>query len=139
MKVIVSFLLFVIIILPLNGKISLRVFPISLNKLCQVFGVEGKTSPYNPKYNNIEFFNIPKLVNSFKKYSLQDAIALYKALFIAQLTYFKSFGVDIESIYSTSTLSLKIYRTKFQDKGGVYMFFNLINGNCYIGSSINLA
>ena len=25
------------------------------------------------------------------------------------------------------------------DKGGVYMFFNLINGNCYIGSSINLA
>jgi group I intron endonuclease len=26
-----------------------------------------------------------------------------------------------------------------KDKGGVYMFFNLINGNCYIGSSINLA
>lgn len=25
------------------------------------------------------------------------------------------------------------------DKAGVYMFFNLINGNCYIGSSINLA
>lgn len=26
-----------------------------------------------------------------------------------------------------------------KDKAGVYMFFNLINGNCYIGSSINLA
>ena len=26
-----------------------------------------------------------------------------------------------------------------KDKGGVYMFYNLINGNCYIGSSINLA
>jgi group I intron endonuclease len=26
-----------------------------------------------------------------------------------------------------------------KDKGGIYMFFNLINGNCYIGSSINLA
>jgi group I intron endonuclease len=26
-----------------------------------------------------------------------------------------------------------------KDKGGVYMFFNLINGNCYISSSINLA
>jgi len=26
-----------------------------------------------------------------------------------------------------------------KDKGGVYMFFNLINGNCYIGSSVNLA
>jgi len=26
-----------------------------------------------------------------------------------------------------------------KDKGGVYMFYNLINGNCYIGSSTNLA
>lgn len=26
-----------------------------------------------------------------------------------------------------------------KDKGGVYMFFNLINGNCYIGSSVKLA
>ena len=26
-----------------------------------------------------------------------------------------------------------------KDKAGVYMFFNLINGNCYIGSSVNLA
>jgi group I intron endonuclease len=26
-----------------------------------------------------------------------------------------------------------------KDKAGVYMFFNFINGNCYIGSSVNLA
>ena len=26
-----------------------------------------------------------------------------------------------------------------KDKAGVYMFFNLTNGNCYIGSSVNLA
>jgi len=26
-----------------------------------------------------------------------------------------------------------------KDKAGVYMFFNLINGNCYVGSSVNLA
>ena len=26
-----------------------------------------------------------------------------------------------------------------KDKAGVYMFFNLINGNSYVGSSINLA
>jgi hypothetical protein len=62
---------------------------------------------YNPKFNNIDFFNIPILIHSFKKDSLQDAISLYKALYSAQLMYFTKFGVDIESIYSTATLSLK--------------------------------
>jgi hypothetical protein len=97
-------------------KDSLRIFPMSLNKLCQLFGVEGKSTSYNPKFNNIEFFKVSKLVYSFKKYSLQDAIALFKALHLAQLIYFKTFGVDIESVYSTATLALKIFRTKFLDK-----------------------
>ena len=49
----------------------------------------------------------------FKKYSLQDSVSLNKALWTAQFWYFDKFGVDIESIYSTATLSLKIFRTKF--------------------------
>jgi len=40
--------------------------------------------------------------------------------------------IDIKDSRSDILLNIK-------DKGGVYMFFNLINGNCYIGSSINLA
>ena len=40
--------------------------------------------------------------------------------------------IDIKESRSDLLLNIK-------DKGGVYMFFNLINGNCYIGSSINLA
>src|SRR5258705_6771974 len=40
--------------------------------------------------------------------------------------------IDIKESRSDILLNIK-------DKGGVYMFFNLINGNCYIGSSINLA
>src|SRR6266403_2157862 len=91
-------------------KDSLRIFPISLNELCKIFGVEGKTTECNIKYNDMKFLEIPKLVYSFKKYSLQDSVSLYNALFIAQLFYFKKFGVDIESIYSTSTLALKFYR-----------------------------
>jgi len=35
---------------------------------------------------------------------------------MAQNTYFNLFKVDIESIYSTATLALKIFRTKFLDK-----------------------
>jgi group I intron endonuclease len=40
--------------------------------------------------------------------------------------------IDIKESRSNILLNIK-------DKGGVYMFFNLINGNCYIGSSVNLA
>lgn len=97
-------------------KDSLRIFPISLDKLCKVFNVEGKLMSYNPKFNSIDFFKAPMLIKTFKNYSLQDAIALFKALVKAQNIYFNLFGIDIESIYSTSTLALKIFRTKFLDK-----------------------
>ena len=43
--------------LSFEWKDSLRIFPISLDKLCTVFGVEGKLVPYNPKFNNISLFN----------------------------------------------------------------------------------
>jgi hypothetical protein len=44
-------------------------------------------------------FNNPKLLFTFKKYSLQDAVSLFNALLNAQSIYFDKFGVDIESIY----------------------------------------
>jgi len=88
----------------------------SLNNLCQLFWVEGKLIPYNPKFNDISLFNSPRIWGLFKKYALQDAVALYESLFVAQNLYFTKFGVDIESIYSMATLALKIFRTKFLDK-----------------------
>jgi hypothetical protein len=97
-------------------KDSLRIFPISLDKLCKTFGVEGKLITCNIKFNSLELFNSPKTWGLFKRYSLQDAKALYYALYYAQFTYFNKFGVDIESVYSTATLSLKIFRSKFLDK-----------------------
>lgn len=87
----------------------------SLNKLCKMFGVIGKLSTYNPKFRDLNMFNNPRLLNSFKNYAIQDAKALFDALFGAQLIYWSNFHVDIESVYSTATLSLKIYRTKFQN------------------------
>lgn len=122
----------------IEWKDSLRIFPISLDKLCQLFEVDGKLTPYNPKFNNIDLFKIPKLFNKFKKYSLQDSIALYKALFTAQHLYFSKFGIDIESIYSTSTLALKIFRTKFQEKPIFILpshFDNFIRNSYYGGGT----
>src|SRR6266478_2595449 len=89
----------------IEWKDSLRIFPMSLNNLCKMFGVEGKITPYNPKFNNIELFNNPELLQLFTEYSLQDAKALYNSLYLAQLYYFNSFKVDINSLYPFAMLN----------------------------------
>lgn len=93
---------------------SFRIFPVSLNDLCKNFGVEGKISKYNIEFNNLTLFNNPKLLKEFIDYSIQDSISLYKALEVAQKIYILNYNVDITTVYSTSTLSLKIYRANFQ-------------------------
>jgi hypothetical protein len=124
----------------IEWKDSLRVFPISLDKLCKMFGVDGKTNSYNPKFNSLELFNNPELLNTFIKYSLQDAKSLFNALNVAQRIYFDNFKVDIESVYSTATLSLKIFRTMFQDKPIFILPYNTDNfvRNAYFGGGTDV-
>jgi hypothetical protein len=93
---------------------SYRIFPVSLDNLCTNFEVEGKTSKYNQKYNDINLFKDLELLEEFKSYSLQDSVGLLKALIKAQKIYYDNYKVDISSILSCSTLSLKIYRSNFQ-------------------------
>ena len=100
----------------IEWKDSLRIFPCSLDKLCKNFGVEGKSTRYNSEFNNINLFDNSELFELFKEYSKQDAKALYDALRTAQAIYWDEFKIDIESVYSTATLSLKVFRTNFQDK-----------------------
>lgn len=101
----------------LNNEIfwrdSFRIFPVSLNELCKNFGVDGKLSKYRPEFNDLSLFDNPMLLKEFLDYSTQDAIALHNALEQAQKLYINDYQVDITTIYSTSTLSLKIYRNKF--------------------------
>lgn len=104
----------------IEWKDSLRIFPISLDKLCKMFLVEGKTASYNPHFNNIDLFNHTQLLQQFITYSKQDAKALYEALTTAQDIFFDKFKVDIETVYSTATLALKVYRTHFQ-KESIYI------------------
>lgn len=94
-------------------KDSLRVFPVSLKELCKTFEVEGKLFPYNPKFNSISLFSDYNLLEQFIEYSKQDSICLLKALTKAQNIYIKEHTVDISSIWSTSTLSFKIFRLNF--------------------------
>jgi hypothetical protein len=93
---------------------SYRIFSVSLNELCEVFNVDGKLSKYNPKFNSLDtLLTDEKLFTQFKQYAIQDSKALLKALLNAQEIYLRDFNIDITSIVSTSSLSLKIFRTKF--------------------------
>lgn len=86
----------------------------SLNNLCKIFGVTGKISSYNEDFNSLHLLNSNKeLYNNFIEYAKQDSLSLYEALTTAQNTYYNDFKVDITTILSTSTLSLKIFRKHF--------------------------
>lgn len=67
-------------------KDSLRIFPVSLQELCSLFGVEGKLHNYNPLFNKISLFENKELLNKFIEYSKQDSISLLKALIKALKT-----------------------------------------------------
>jgi|HubBroStandDraft_2_1064218.scaffolds.fasta_scaffold11044_2 hypothetical protein len=109
----------------IEWKDSLRIFPMSLDKLCKMFPVTGKTSPYNTDFSSIDLFDKPELLQLFIEYSLQDAKALYHALSMAQSIYFNNFKVDLVSVYSTATLSLKIFRTMFQEDDIFILPYNI--------------
>lgn len=94
-------------------KDSFRIFPISLQELCKTFEVEGKLSSYNPDFNKISLFKDADLLEQFIEYSKHDSICLLKALTKAQDIYIDEHQVDLTTIWSTSTLSLKIFRLKF--------------------------
>ena len=97
--------------LKFNWIDSYRIFPVSLENLCNNFNVNGKISKYNEKFNNIELFSDNSLVSEFKQYALQDSICLLNALNKAQKIYAENNNVDITSILSTSTLSFKSEET----------------------------
>nr|BBG67082.1 hypothetical protein [Stropharia rugosoannulata] len=94
-------------------KDSYRVFPISLSDLCETFGVDGKIGEYKDEYNDISVFSKDNSLKNFLDYALQDAKALYEALHKAQNIYYDQYHVDVTTIFSTSTLSLKIFRQGF--------------------------
>jgi hypothetical protein len=94
-------------------KDSLRIFPLSLKELCKTFEVEGKLYSYNPEFNKIILFENESLLNQFIIYSQQDSICLLKALTKAQNIYINEHLVDIATIWSTSSLSFKIFRQNF--------------------------
>jgi hypothetical protein len=97
----------------ITWKDSYRIFGVSLNQLCKVFAVEGKTQIYNEEFNSIKLFSNPIKLKLFLEYAIQDSVALYNALMKAQKYYISMYNVDISSIVSTSTLSFKIFRKHF--------------------------
>ena len=72
-------------------------------------------SKYNPAFNTIDLFEDKNFWLEFKKYARQDAIALYKSMLYAKHIYLMKYYIDLSDVVSTSSLSLKIFRSKFLD------------------------
>ena len=93
---------------------SMRIFPVKLQQLCEVFSVKGKFSKYNPEFNKLSILKPGNPMHKqFLEYAIQDSIALFQAMSKAQTIYFKKHRVDICTIVSTASLSLKIFRTNY--------------------------
>jgi group I intron endonuclease len=117
---------FIMVLLKLNLSLKLLSKSISIN---EIINRELKDIDSND-IDNLTLFNIlnklptPKAPNPKKG---KNKINFEKLNNIQAEAKF----IDIKESKSDILLNIK-------DKGGVYMFFNLINGNYYIGSSINL-
>ena len=87
-----------------------------MDDLCSIYNVSGKLSVYKTEYNNLSILNNTELLIELMEYNKQDAEALYNALIKAQEVFYFFYKVDIVTIVSTSSLALKIFRTKYLDK-----------------------
>ena len=94
-------------------KDSYRVLPVSLNELCDIFKVEGKSGEYMQDFNSMSVLKDKTMLNSLIAYNLEDSKALLRALKEAQQTYANEFNVDIATILSTTSLAMKVFRTNF--------------------------
>ena len=101
--------------LTITFKDSLRIFPVSLNELCKIYNVEGKLTEYRQEFNHISILDEDKtnLLEELRKYNRQDSNSLFTALDRAQHTFYCLHRIDIVDIVSTSSLALKIFRSKY--------------------------
>ena len=97
-------------------KDSYRIFPCSLDELCNIFSVQGKIGSYRSEFNSFELFSDKRLLKELIEYGKQDTRGLYNALKKAQNAYFKNYSVDITSIVSIPSLAFKIFRLNYLDK-----------------------
>nr|YP_007475385.1 DNA polymerase [Microbotryum lychnidis-dioicae]AGE14599.1 DNA polymerase [Microbotryum lychnidis-dioicae] len=100
-------------------KDSLRILPMSLESLASTYNIKGKTEPYNVKWQDLTFHlnNNPLKPTEdwirFKLYADQDVISLYKIMIKTQNWCYSEFQTDLALTFSTASLAIRVYRTKF--------------------------
>jgi hypothetical protein len=91
----------------------MRLFNVKLEILCENMVVPGKAGKYIPVFNSIHLTRLKKTFQIWIKYAEQDSIALLMCMHKAQNMYLNNYGVDLATVWSTSTLALKIFRLNF--------------------------
>lgn len=101
--------------LTITFKDSLRIFPVSLNELCEIYNLPGKSGVYKEEYNNLSILDNSTLLDELIFYNKTDAKILFEVLGRAQHTFYHLYRVDITYIVSTSSLALKLFRSGYLD------------------------
>lgn len=83
--------------------------------MCEIYHLPGKSGVYKEEYNNLNILDNSTLLDELIFYNKTDAKILYEVLCRAQQTFYQLYKVDITSIVSTSSLALKIFRSRYLD------------------------
>jgi DNA polymerase type B, organellar and viral len=102
-------------------KDSFRIFPTSLASLSSLFNVPIPKGELN--HNSINLINIGDIRLEVEAYLKKDLISLLDIMKAASEMLYNDFQVDLTTVFSTSSLAMKIFRTAFLPFGG---FFNLV-------------
>jgi hypothetical protein len=105
--------------LPNNISIrdSLRIFPSSLDELSKQFKVENPKISFNHNQVTVnKIYNDKKFKKNLEQYLTNDLIYLLQVILATTKMIYENYGVDLSKTYSTASLAIKIFRTKFLDK-----------------------
>jgi len=92
-------------------KDSARILPASLSDLSLIFKVPTPKGIFNHAKMNVK--TLRKYKEELLEYLNKDLISLLDVIEAASIYLFKTYQIDLADTYSTSSLAMKIFRTKF--------------------------
>jgi hypothetical protein len=126
----------------INFKDSYRIFPLSLANLSDIYDVKNKKSDFDHKSvtTNIIINNTNNFKNSLIFYLSNDLRSLQEIILKASKYLLTNYNVSLLDVYSTSSLAMKIFRTKFMnfDIPILPKFYDKILRKSYKGGVVNI-
>jgi len=93
---------------------SYRMFPFSLENLCKSLNIKNKKFIFD--HNKINKDNLLINKDEISKYFINDFNCLYEVMKEIREKLHKEYNIDLNKVYSTSSLAMKIFITNYLKK-----------------------